>query len=123
MILTPLSTQIKMVKLEIQALKVTTHIGVYAWEQRIAQSLLLDLSISLPSQACSDDLSTTIDYQRLCQQITDYLKSQRFHLIEALANQVAILIKEEYQATEVKVSVSKAQAIRNAGNIKVSVCL
>lgn len=55
--------------LNIKALNVSTKIGVYAWEQRINQQLLIDISADLDFKDCQDDLNNkTIDYAALCEQ-------------------------------------------------------
>lgn len=107
--------------LSISALKVKTHIGVHAWEQRILQTLLLDIEIPIAISNCNDELDKTIDYDALCGNITTFIESHAFALIEAVAEQVAQKIKLEYQVPSVKVSVSKPHAMSNAGNVCVTV--
>jgi len=106
--------------IDIKALSVNTRIGVHAWEQRISQRLLLDISIPTDFSQCADELSNTIDYDKLCQQVTAYMESNSFKLIETVANSVAVLIKNETQAAEVKVTVTKPHAVKNAGDIQVT---
>lgn len=108
-------------RLTIKGLQVPTTIGVHAWEQRIKQALVLDISIPMDFSACQDDLSQTLDYDSLCQKITHFLETTSFQLIETVANQVAELIKKEFNPSEVSVTVGKPHAIKNAQNIQVSV--
>lgn len=105
-------------QLEITALRTKTHIGVYAWEQRILQELLIDISIPL-QQHTEDDLNKTIDYQKLCETITHFIESQSFRLIETVAEQVAQLIETNFNAPHLTLRVSKPHAIPNAGNISI----
>lgn len=107
--------------LTIESLSVSTQIGVYAWEQKIKQQLLLDISIPLDIQKCTDDLAHTIDYDALCQKVTHFAQSRSFQLIETVANNVAQLIQEEFKVTQLTVSVTKPHAIKNAGVIKITV--
>ncbi len=108
-------------KLQITALKIKTHIGIHTWEQRILQSLLLDICIHTDFTSCKNELANTIDYDHLCQRVTTFVESNSFTLIETVAEKVAELIKNEFQATEVIISVSKPHAIKNAGNICVTI--
>ncbi len=105
----------------IQALSVQTHIGVYAWEKKIKQQLLIDLIIPSDFSTCGDDLKHTLDYDALCTRITDFVESKSFQLIEYVANSIAQLIKEEFHVQQVTVTVAKPHAVKNAGVIKVSV--
>ena len=107
--------------LNITALNVTTKIGVHAWEQRINQQLLLNISIPFNFEDCDDKLENTIDYDALCTTITEFVESKSFQLIETVAQQVAELIKQEFKATQATVAVSKPHAIKNAGSIQVVV--
>lgn len=105
----------------IQSLSVQTQIGVYAWEQKIKQQLLIDITILSDFRACKDELSDTLDYDALCKQVTLFVESRSFQLIEYVANSVAQLIKEAFGIEQVTVSVAKPHAVKNAGMIKVSV--
>ena len=107
--------------LQITALSTKTHIGVHAWEQRILQQLLLDIRIHTDFRALNDQLEKTIDYDQLCQQVTTFVESNHFALIETVADQVAQLIKDSFHVPELSVSISKPHAIKNAGTICVTV--
>ncbi|CAM2969299.1 dihydroneopterin aldolase [Legionella worsleiensis] len=107
--------------LKISALKVAAQIGVHAWEQRIKQQLLIDITIPSDFTHCQDSLNNTLDYDALCQLVTQYVESNSFQLIEAVANQVSALIKKEFNLDEITVAVSKPHAIKNAGNVQVLV--
>lgn len=107
--------------LNIRALNVATKIGVHAWEQRIDQQLLIDITIPADFSACQDNLANTIDYDALCRSVTEFVQSTSFQLIESVADNVALLIKQQFKVTQVTVAVSKPHAIKNAGTIQVIV--
>jgi 7,8-dihydroneopterin aldolase/epimerase/oxygenase len=100
----------------LRELKLTTLIGVYEWEKRVPQTLLLDLEIGLPNQrAChSDDIADALDYADIARHIQCLLASRHFHLLEALAEHIAQILLNDFHAPWVKVSVAKLQAIRNS---------
>ena len=108
-------------RLDIKALSVNTRIGVHVWEQRISQRLLLDISIPTDCSLCNDELANTIDYDKLCQAVTTHVESNSFQLIETVANTVAELVKSQFNIAEVTVRVSKPHAIKNAGDIQITV--
>lgn len=107
--------------LYIKGLSVATRIGVYAWEQQISQRLLIDITIPADFSGCEDELAKTIDYDKLCQQVTNFVESNAFQLIETVADKVAQLIKNEFNLSELSVSVSKPHAIKNAADVRVTV--
>ncbi|MFI4918966.1 MAG: dihydroneopterin aldolase [Legionellales bacterium] len=105
--------------LSIKALNVATHIGVHAWEQRIKQQLLIDISIPIDCSTCQDNLANTLDYDSLCKAVTHFVESTSFQLIETVADSVVLLIQQEFKVTKLTVAVSKPHAIKNAGLIQV----
>lgn len=107
--------------LRITALSVATQIGIHAWEQRITQKLLLDITIPVDLSTCNNELANTVDYEALCQLVTTFVESNAFTLIETVAEQVAQLVKDAFKVSALTVSVSKPHAIKNAGNICVTV--
>lgn len=107
--------------LQIKALSTKTRIGVYPWEQSILQPLLLDIHIPIDLAQCNNQLTNTLDYEQLCKQVTTFIESNTFTLIETVAENVAQLIKNEFHVKELTVSVSKPHAIKNAGNICVTI--
>lgn len=107
--------------LNITALSVATKIGVYAWEQRINQQLLIDISIPSDFTQCEDKLSNTLDYDALCKSVSHFVETKSFQLIETVANEIAGLIKNEFKVREVTVAVRKPHAVKNAGTIQVIV--
>lgn len=107
--------------IQIKGLVVSTRIGVYAWEQKINQRLLIDIFIPTNLSACEDNIENTLDYNRLCQGVAGYVESKAFLLIETVANEVAQFIKTEFNVAAVTVTVNKPGAIKNTANVSVSV--
>lgn len=106
--------------LEITGLRVKTHIGVYRFEQSILQTLLLDIRIQTSLKGCNDCLDNTIDYATLCHELTTWLESSSYQLIETVAEQVLQRLEDKLPTAGLTVRVSKPHAIKNAGNISVT---
>ena len=85
------------------------------------QRLKLDITIPVDISNCDDTLANTLDYDALCQRITTFVESKPFALIETVAEQVATLIKESFQINQLTISVSKPHAVKNAGNIRITI--
>ncbi len=107
--------------LNITALTAATRIGVHAWEQRINQRLLIDIKIATDFSNTQDNLANTLDYDAICQAVTQYVESKSFQLIETVATEVAQLIQNDFKVEKLTVAVSKPHAVKNAGNIQVVV--
>lgn len=107
--------------LQITSLKIKTKIGVHKWEQAILQTLSLDIEIPVDISQCNDQIENTIDYDKLCQMVTEYIENKPFALIETVASETIALIKDNFKVDSVNLTVSKPNAIANAGNISVKV--
>ena len=107
----------------LRELRIDTLIGVYEWEKRVPQTLQIDLEIALPnSRACqSDDIADALDYSEIVRHLQQVLTSRHFNLLEALAEHIAQIILNDFNAPWVKVSVAKLQAIRGSKMVGISI--
>lgn len=105
----------------IEGLSVSTTIGVYEWEQNVKQSLVLDLALEWDNQQAgqTDNVELCLNYADVAQSVTKYVESNRFFLIECVAEEVAALIIEHFLVTKMKIKVSKPGAVSNASNVAV----
>jgi dihydroneopterin aldolase len=85
------------------------------------QLLKIDLAISCEIKDVNDCLDKTIDYDMLCQKVTNYIETNNFLLIETVAEKLVQFIKENFNVLSLTVSVSKPHAVTNADNIKVTI--
>lgn len=81
--------------------------GVYASERAQGQSFTVDVTMHVDTRAAAadDDLSLTVDYSQVAEDVIDILSGPSVYLIETLAQRVAeaILAYDEVQIVEVKV--------------------
>jgi dihydroneopterin aldolase len=105
----------------IKGLRVGTTIGVHAWEQRIRQTLLVDLELGadIRPAAQSDSLIDALDYTAVADRIQAFAGEQSFHLVETLAERLAGLLLEEFAVSWLRLRVDKAGARRDAAGVGV----
>ena len=96
--------------IEIRRLRVLTHIGVPELERASAQALFITLRMvpSLGFLGLADDLSLTIDYSLVAEQITTLAAARPRHLIETLALDIAELVLAQHAVVRVAVTVEKS---------------
>lgn len=96
-------------KITIQDLEVLYRVGVPDSERAHPQKLLLTLELSLDlSQAASrDELSETVDYDALSQEILQFGQGRSWKLIETVADQIAGLALRREPVKAVTVEVKK----------------
>src|SRR3989339_2083005 len=107
----------------LRELKVTTLIGIYEWEKRVPQTLQIDLDIALPdSRACqTDDIKDALDYAEVAEHLQTVLSDGHFSLLETLAEHIAQIILNDFNAPRVKVSVATLRAFRNFRMVGISI--
>jgi 7,8-dihydroneopterin aldolase/epimerase/oxygenase len=86
--------------------------GVLPEERRDGQRFVVDIELNLDTRAAaqSDDLSRTVDYGSLTQQVHDAVASDPVDLIETLAERVAGLVLDGESVKWVRVTIHKPEA-------------
>lgn len=93
----------------LQDFRIELLIGIYEWERKMPQTVQLDLEIGLPSSRAgeTDRIADTIDYGAVVARLETALRERHFDLLEALAEHIAGIVRTEFGAPWVKVSVTK----------------
>ncbi len=107
----------------LREVRAATLIGVYDWERHAPQTLEIDLDIGIPSETpChSDNIGDTIHYGEVVERVRTSLAEQHFLLIEALAEHIAHLIRDEFGAAWVRVSVTKPGILPDVAKVGVTI--
>ena len=97
-------------------LKIDTVIGIYDWERRIKQTVILDLEMAtdIKKAAKSDDIADTLDYKAIAKRVISFVEESEYKLVETLAERIAEIIVNEFKVPWVKLSLNKIGAIRGA---------
>ncbi|HEY2781931.1 MAG TPA: dihydroneopterin aldolase [Steroidobacteraceae bacterium] len=108
-------------KIFIHALKTETIVGIFDWERQVKQTVVLDIEFSadIRKAALTDSIEDTLNYKRVAKRVLAFVEESSFHLVETLAEHVAILILEEFSVTWVRISLSKPGAIRSSRDVGV----
>lgn len=109
-------------KIFLNSMKAETLIGVYDWERTRKQTIILDLDITLPEKSVQkDDIQETIHYGEVCERVRNALKERDFQLLESLAEYVAQLILNDFQAASVCVKITKPGILPNVREVGVQI--
>jgi 7,8-dihydroneopterin aldolase/epimerase/oxygenase len=109
-------------KIFIHALKTETIVGIFDWERQVKQAVLMDIEFSadIRKAALSDSIDDTLNYKRVAKRVLAFVEESSFHLVETLAEHVAMLILEEFGVCWVHVTLSKPGAIRSSRDVGVT---
>lgn len=105
----------------LHGLKVDTVIGIWDWERRIRQSVVIDLDMAadIRADAESDDVDDTLNYKLVAKRVQQFVAESEFQLVETLAERVAGIVTDEFGVAWVRVRVNKPGAIRGARDVGV----
>jgi dihydroneopterin aldolase len=110
-------------KIFIHALKAEAIIGIYDWERQVRQTVLIDLELAadVRKAAMTDSIDDTLNYKRVAKRILAFVESSQFHLVETLAEHLAMLVLDEFGISWVRITLSKPGAVRSSRDVGVSV--
>lgn len=105
----------------IRDLKIDTVIGIFDWERRIRQTISLDLEMAFDIRpaAASDNIADALDYKAVAKRLIGFVEAAEFQLVEALAEQVASIVREEFGVRWLRLRLSKPGALRGAQDVGV----
>lgn len=103
--------------LRIEDLKVRCIVGVYTHERKVEQDLYVDvrLEFDFTEAARTDQIGHTLDYTRLAALLEEWMRREKFQLIETLAERACTLITEAFpQVRHCRVTIKKPGALAAA---------
>ena len=108
-------------KIFLSELKVETVIGIWEWERKIRQTVIIDLEMSadIAKAAATDQVEDTLNYKSVAKRIQSFVADSSFQLVETLAERIAGIVREEFDVEWVKVRVNKPGAIRGSRDVGV----
>ena len=102
-------------------LRVETVIGVYEWERRITQPVIIDLEMAADVQAAAstDNIDDTLNYKAVAKRLIEFVEKSQFQLVETLAERVAEVVMSEFQVSWLRLQINKKGALRGARDVGV----
>ncbi len=110
-------------RVSISGLRVQAIIGIHPWERKIAQPLLIDIAMAVDIRAAAEsgDLTKSVDYSAVAEQVSEHIRASQFELIETLAESCARLVLEEFSVETLWFRVAKPEAVPAAESVSVEV--
>ena len=110
-------------KIFLSSLSVECIVGIWEWERRVKQTVIVDLEMAadIRRAAASDAIEDTIDYKRVSKRLQAFIGESQFHLVETLTERIAQVVVMEFGVTWVKVRLNKQGAIRGARDVGIEI--
>lgn len=102
-------------------LKIECVIGIWDWERKIRQSVIIDLDMGFDIRraAQSDAIDDTLNYKAVAKRLQQFVGESQFQLVETMAERVAEILLAEFRLAWVRVRINKRGAVRGAGDVGV----
>lgn len=102
-------------------LRIDTVVGIYDWERRTRQTVILDIEMGadIRKAAETDDITHTIDYKAVAKRLFSFVGESEFELVEKLAEGVATILLEEFKVPWCRVRLNKKGAVRGVRDVGV----
>jgi dihydroneopterin aldolase len=102
-------------------LRVDALIGIWEWERRIRQTVVIDLDmgVDIRRAARSDEVEDTLNYKQVAKRVQQFVADADFKLVETLAERIAEIVQGEFGVSWVRVRIFKPGAIRGARDVGV----
>jgi len=110
-------------KIFLHELKIDTVIGIWDWERKISQTVIIDLEMAadIARAAATDDVADTLNYKSVAKRVQEFVGESSFQLVETLAERIAGIVRDEFGVAWVKVTVHKPGAIRGSRDVGVMI--
>ena len=108
-------------KIYLNQISIEAIVGIWDWERRIPQTILIDLEMAadIRRAAASDDIADTLNYKLVAKRVKTLVQESGFRLVETMAETIAQTVMSEFDVPWVKVRINKPGAIRGAKDVGV----
>lgn len=105
----------------IRDLQVDTIIGIYDWERKIRQTISLDIDMAtdISKAANTDNIDDTLSYKSVAKRLIEFIEGSEYELVEALAEKICSIIREEFNVPWVRLTLHKPGAVRGSRSVGV----
>jgi len=105
----------------IRDLQVETVIGIYDWERKIKQTISIDLDMAtdIKKAANSDNIDDTLSYKTVAKRLIAFIEASNYELVEALAEQICTIVRDEFNVPWVRLTLNKPGAVRGSRSVGV----
>ncbi|QEY16668.1 dihydroneopterin aldolase [Cellvibrio sp. KY-GH-1] len=103
----------------IRDLRIDTIIGIYDWEREVRQTVSIDLEMAsdICKAAATDDIQFALNYKAVSKRLIAYVEDRNALLVETLAEEIAQIIRTEFDVPWLRLRLSKPGAVRGARDV------
>jgi len=105
----------------INDLRIETIIGIYGWERKTRQTVVLDIEMGtdIRNASASNDVEDTLNYKSVAERLFEFVEGSEFELIETLAEQISDILLHEFNVPWLRLKLNKQGALKGVRDVGV----
>ena len=105
----------------LHGLTVDAVIGIWEWERKIRQKVVIDIDMDadIRKAAASDSVEDTLNYKAVAKRVIALAETSGFQLVETLAERCAEIVLNEFPVERLTLKLSKPGAVRGSSAVGV----
>lgn len=109
-------------KVYIKGLVLYTLIGVYEFERKAKQRIIVDIEMDTNLQFAgkSDNVADTLDYGKVVECMEEIASATEYQLVEALGEHMANSILTKFCPNSVTISINKPDILKNVDSVGIT---
>ncbi len=98
-------------------------IGINDWERVERQVIRIDIELACDTSAAAaeDDIAKAVNYRSVAKAVLAHVEESSYFLVETLAERLAALLMERFDAPWVRLRVAKPGAVRFSDEVGVEI--
>ena len=102
-------------------LRIESIIGIYGWERKTRQTVMLDIEMGtdIRKASANDVVDDTINYKSVAERLITFVSESEFELVETLVEQISNVLLNEFNVPWLRLRVNKQGALRGVHDVSV----
>jgi dihydroneopterin aldolase len=98
-------------------------IGIWDWERRVRQKVVVDLEMAADVRraAATDSIEDTLDYKSVAKRLLQFVGDSQYQLVETLTERIAEVVIREFGVEWVRVRLNKQGALRGSRDVGIQI--
>ena len=105
----------------INDLRIETIIGIYGWERKTRQTVILDIEMGTDIRKASttENVEDTLNYKLVAERLFEFVGGSEFELVETLAERISDILLNEFNVPWLRLKLNKQCALNGVRDVGV----
>jgi dihydroneopterin aldolase len=105
----------------INDLRIETIIGIYGWERKTRQTVVLDIEMGTDIRKASktENVEDTVNYKLVAERLFEFVGGSEFELVETLAERISDILLNEFNVPWLRLKLNKQGALKGVRDVGV----